>query len=216
MIDWQAVGAAAPAIAVAVTLILFVVESRRRARRDRMSLRHEAVSQILTTMERSIRSNQGIFSSLRFWANRDLEYTLAVPRLLHDLGPQNRRVAEWAATRIQAMLIAKSDSDASTIGLQMCVQLVEWDQGSVQASWFDGEMGKTPIARDFHIPWKSSIVRAIGRTKESTIALGVVALLAWMLSNIGRQLLLIGAPSRHLTSSHGKRKRTNPLARSRG
>ena len=57
-----------PALAVVVTLVLFIVESRRRAVEDRKNVKREAMSRVRGAMETSIGRNQGILSSPGFWA----------------------------------------------------------------------------------------------------------------------------------------------------
>jgi len=78
MVNWTAVGAIAPAVAVVVTLTIFVFESRRRRAEDRARLKREAISRLLDSMESSIRKNQGLLASLRFWENSDVTYALAI------------------------------------------------------------------------------------------------------------------------------------------
>ena len=93
MIDWTAVAAIVAALAVVVTLILFIIDRRRQAVEERARLKREAISRLLDSMETSIRRNQGALSVLRFWEHPDIEYAVSVPRLVHDLGPENLAVS---------------------------------------------------------------------------------------------------------------------------
>jgi len=96
MIDWGAVTGVVAVLAVVTTLVIFIIESRRRAAEEREKVRSEAISRVLDAMETSIRRNQGTLSSLRFWAHPDLEYALVIPRLVHDLGPKDSLIVVWA------------------------------------------------------------------------------------------------------------------------
>lgn len=189
MIDWTAVAAIAASLAVAVTLILFTIESRRRAAADRARVKKDATSRLLKTMEGSIRRNQGVLSSLRFWAHPDLEYTLAVPRLLHNLGPGDLHISSWSLQQVQAMLAARSERQAQQIGLLMAMKVVEWEQGRVPDDWFRQELTRVPIAKNFKVPLGARVLRGLDRMKSSLAAVIALTVLGGGLIALGRQLV---------------------------
>ena len=171
MIDWTAVAAIAAAVAVAVSLILFIIDRRRQAAEERARLKREAISRLLDTMEASIRRNQGAFSTLRFWDHPDIEYAVAVPRLVHDLGAENVAVSGWAFSQVQAIIAAPSDKRATQLGIAMAMKLVEWGQGTVDDEWFKAELRKTPWASNFRVGRTPRLARGWDRMKRSTGAL---------------------------------------------
>lgn len=188
MIDWAAVASVVAALAVAVTLVLFIVESSRRAVEDREKVRREAISGVLRAMETSIRRNQGILSSLRFWAHPDLEYALVIPRLVHDLGPKDSLIVMWAIGQTQAMLSATSDKSAAKIGREMCLKIVEWGQGRLTDDWLKSELVDDPVRVDFRVPWRAQFLRMVSRTKDSLISSGVLSILAFAIVKSGKSL----------------------------
>jgi len=191
MVDWTAVAAIAASLAVAVTLILFTVESRRRAAADRARVRKDATARLLKTMDGSIRRNQGVLSSLRFWAHPDLEYTLAMPRLLHDLGPGDLHISSWSMQQVQQMLAAQSDRQAQQIGLLMAMKVVDWEQGRVPDDWFREELRRVPLAKDFKVPLGARTLRGVDRMKNSFTAVIALTVLGGGLIALGRQLVSV-------------------------
>jgi hypothetical protein len=171
VIGWTAVAAIVAALAVVVSLCLFIVDSRRRAAEERARLKREAISRLLDSMEISIRKNQGMLSALRFWAHPDIEYALSVPRLLHDLGPGNLAISGWAFRQVQAIVAAPSDKRATELGIAMAMKIVEWGQGSVRDEWFRAELRKDPMAPDFRVRRMQRVQRGWDRMKRSTVAL---------------------------------------------
>lgn len=171
MNDWTGVAAIVAALAVAVTLILFIIDRRRQAAEERARLNREAISRLLDTMEASIRRNQGAFSALRFWDHPNIEYAVSVPRLVHDLGPGNLAVSGWAFSQVQAIIAAPSDKRATQLGIAMAMKLVEWGQGSVDDEWFQAKLRKNPWASDFRVGHKPRWKRGWDRLKRSTVAL---------------------------------------------
>lgn len=188
MIDWGAVTGVVAALAVAVTLVLFIIESRRRAVEGREKVRREAISRVLGAMESSIRRNQGILNSLRFWAHPDLEYALVIPRLVHDLGPKDSLIVMWAIGQTQAMLLATSDKSAAKIGREMCLKIVEWGQGRVNDDWLKSELAIRPTQTNFRLPWKIQVLRMLSRTKDSVLSLSVLSILAFTISKSWKML----------------------------
>ena len=200
-VDWTAIAAIAASVAVVVTLTLFVIESRRRAAADRARAKKDATSRLLDSMDRAIRRNQGILSSLRFWARADLEYTLAVPRLLHDLGPNDLHISTWCMQQVQSMLAARTDAEAQQVGLLMAMKVVEWEQGRVPDDWFRDELKRAPIVKNFKVPLRTRAVRGLDQTKSSFVATLVLSVLAGGLIALAHQLIgiskdIVDSPTR--------------------
>ena len=177
MIDWGAVSGVAAAVAVTVTLVVFIVEIHRRAVQERESIRRAAISRVLDAMEASSRRNQGFLSSLRFWAHPDLEYALILPRLIHDLGPKDSLIVMWAAGQTQAMLGATSDKSAAKIGREMCLKIVEWGSGTVTDAWLSNALDIRPASGEFLVPRRSQVLRMLSRTWASFWSTGVLAIM---------------------------------------
>jgi hypothetical protein len=187
MINWTAMSAGAASIAVIVTLALFIASNRRKEIEEKARVKSEAISRILDTMERSVLRNQTVLSSLRFWANPDLEYALTIPRLIHDLGPDNALVWQWALSQTTRMKSAKSEKEAATIGVEMCMKIVEWGHGQVTDQWFKSEISQVQPPSGRALKW-SQTVRGLDRTKNSLIALAILAVMAKALHSAGKTL----------------------------
>ena len=188
MIDWAAIGAIVPALAVVVTLIIFIVESHRRGEENRARLKREAISRLLDSMESSIRKNQGLLASLRFWESPDITYALAIPRLIHDLGPENAAVSAWAMSQVQKMIASTSDKQAANIGTQMSMKIVSWGQGTVPSEWFAAELRSHPLDVNFKVRGSQRIKRGSRRFVASGISeLALFSLIAGSIA-IVRQL----------------------------
>ena len=170
MVDWSGITAGAAAAAVVVTLWTFIVESRRRRAAEQARLKREAISRLLDSMESSIRKNHGLLAVLRFWENPDIGYALAIPRLIHDLGPANRLVSAWAMSQVQAIIAATSDKRAAAMGTSMSMKLVEWGQGRVPNEWFAQELLGHPIDPAFKVKKSAQVQRGWHRLIASSFA----------------------------------------------
>jgi hypothetical protein len=170
MVDWSGITASAAAAAVAVTLWIFIVESHGRRVAERARLKREAISRLLDSMESSIRKNHGLLAALRFWENPDIGYALAIPRLIHDLGPSDRLVSAWAMSQVQAIIAATSDKRAAALGTSMSTKLVEWGQGKVSNDWFAQELRSHPIDPAFNVEKSARFQRAWHRLIASSFA----------------------------------------------
>jgi hypothetical protein len=179
MVDWAAIGAIVPALAVVVTLIIFIVESHRRGEENRARLKREAISRLLDSMESSIRKNQGLLASLRFWESPDITYARAIPRLIHDLGPENAAVSAWAMSQVQKMIASTSDKQAANIGTQMSMKIVSWGQGTVPGDWFAAELRSHPLEVNFKVRGTQRLKRGSRRFVASGISeLALFAMIA--------------------------------------
>jgi len=188
VIDWTAVAAIVAALAVVVTLFLFMADRRRRAAEDKARLKREAISRLLDSMESSIRMNHGVLSTLRFWANPDIEYALSVPRLLHDLGPDNVAISGWAFSQAQAIIAASSDKRATDLGIAMAMKIVEWGQGTVPDEWFRRELRRNPVDAHFQVGGVQRLQRGWDRMKRSTGALIAIFVIGGVLVESARLL----------------------------
>lgn len=126
-------------LTVLVTVILFVVESRRRDRAARLDSRRAMVADALSIMERSVRGLARP-ALLRWSRGPDFEFSLAVPRLLLALDKDQHAVGAWLVQQTQKMQTASSDKATAVIGIQTAVKLTEWHQGEVTLTWFSDQL----------------------------------------------------------------------------
>lgn len=177
--DWTAVAAAISAVAVVVSLVIFTVESRRRAAEARKAATHDAISRVLQTMESAVRWQQKpVF--IRMFANPELDYALAVLRLRHELPNEESPVAQWTLSQAQLMMAATSDRGSRDIGVQVASKLVEWGQGAVPDEWFLTELGLHPPQAQFKVPRERRRRRSLSRAKESFIEGTAIALVVML------------------------------------
>ncbi|MFU8946434.1 hypothetical protein ACLRGF_06840 [Mycetocola zhadangensis] len=145
VIDWTGLGVIVSALAVAVTLAIFIVQTWRHDKEARARVQHDAVSRALTTMEASIR-RQAIPFPFRAPASTELDFALLGARLAHELSADNRVIAKWVLGKTEAMRLAPSDRAALKIGVSMTAKLVEWNEGTVDKSWFRADIDKTVVS----------------------------------------------------------------------
>ncbi len=139
MIDWTATTAVVSAVAVVVTLILFMLQSHRRTIDARRQARHDAISRVLSAMETTVKRQS--VPLLSWMGSSEIDYALVLPRLLHELEAKDEPVAQWVLKQTQAMRSAPTDKAAHSIGVAMSLKLVEWDPGNVTMAWFVEQVG---------------------------------------------------------------------------
>lgn len=139
MIDWAAIGAMVSASAVIVTLVIFMIENRKRDREARERAQHNAVSRALSTMEVALK-HQSIPLPFRMHGAPERDYALLGARLIHELSAENRVVGEWVMRKAQAMRFAPSDRAAQEMGVLMTLKVVEWNEGALDLSWFRSDV----------------------------------------------------------------------------
>ena len=140
VIDWTAVSAVISASAVVVTLILFMLKSRRRTLDARRQARHDAISRVLSAMEATVKRQR--IPVLSWLGSAELDYALVLPRLLHELDPKDEAVGQWVLQQTQSMMSAPSDRASQKIGIATSLKLVEWDRGTVDTAWFVTQVGE--------------------------------------------------------------------------
>lgn len=122
-----------------VAVVLFFMESRRRAKEARQASRREAIRLALDAMDGVARRAQRLVI-LRLWTQPELEFALVVPRLLHSLERNEIAVAKWALRQVSLMGAARSDQDVVRIGVAMTLTLTEWESGLKSTAWFVREV----------------------------------------------------------------------------
>lgn len=172
MIDvWVPVGSVAALAAVFVTLVIFLIQGSGAKKGRLANARHAAISEVLSTMEKSIRMQRRPFI-LRFWSKPELDYALTVPRLLHELGPDENAVASWISWQVQRMTIATSDSASVRIGIDMTARLVDWGKGTKSVEWFKEQSPRPLVPADMNVPLLNR-VRRTGSQMVSGVITGV-------------------------------------------
>ncbi|MCC6856077.1 MAG: hypothetical protein IT189_08460 [Microbacteriaceae bacterium] len=140
MITVEAVVAVISASVTAiVAVVLFFMESRRRAKEARQASRRDAIRLALDAMDGVTRRAQRLVI-LRLWTQPELEFALVVPRLLVSLEPQEIAVAKWALRQVSLMGAARSDQEVVRIGVAMTLTLTEWESGLKPTAWFGKEV----------------------------------------------------------------------------
>jgi hypothetical protein len=100
------------AATLVVTIVLFILEWRRRVQNSRVESRRLAISRVIDAVEAASRATT---TPLHPRAGGELELALAVPRLLLDIAPKDRAVAQWTTRKIQLMALAPIDSGSNVI-----------------------------------------------------------------------------------------------------
>lgn len=125
-----------------VAVVLFFLESRRRAKEARQASRREAIRLALDAMDGVARRAQRLVI-LGLWTQPELEFALVVPRLLHSLERNEIAVAKWALGQVSLMGAARSDQEVVRIGVAMILTLTEWENGLKSTAWFVREVENT-------------------------------------------------------------------------
>jgi len=134
-----------------VAVVLFFMESRRRAKEARQASRREAIRLALDAMDGVARRAQRLVI-LRLWTQPELEFALVVPRLLHSLERNEIAVAKWALGQVSLMGAARSDQEVVRIGVAMTLTLTEWESGLKSTAWFVREIENTrPLRRNARV-----------------------------------------------------------------
>jgi hypothetical protein len=184
VIAWTAVSAAISASAVVVTLILFMLQSRRRTVEARRQIRHDAISRVLSAMELTVRRQR--IPLLSWMGSPELDYALVLPRLLHELDHKDEAVGQWVLRQTQSMMSAPSDRTSQAIGVATSLKLVEWDRGKVGTAWFAAQVGKPSELNTFKVTAKQ---RARRRSSQAGTAFVGWASLYVLYESVRRTLL---------------------------
>ncbi|MCU1584533.1 MAG: hypothetical protein JWM49_1089 [Microbacteriaceae bacterium] len=89
------------------------------------------------------------------WTNPQIEYTLLMPRLLLDLGREDRMLAAWVQRQIQLMQLATSKKEAVRIRASVAEKLLGWHLGEINTAWFADQVRNDPAAVKLEIPLRA-------------------------------------------------------------
>lgn len=165
MIDWTAVTAVISASAVVVTLIIFMLQSRRRTVEARRQARHDAISRVLSAMEATVKRQR--VPLLLWMGSSEIDYALVVPRLLHELDQKDEAVGQWVLKQTQSMMSAPTDRASQVIGIATSLKLVEWDRGRVKTAWFVTQVGNPSGLATFKLTTKQRTRRGTSRAGKA-------------------------------------------------
>lgn len=173
-------------VTTATTVVLFFVQALLQSRQARRGARASMVAEVIGTMERTARPFTRP-ALLRPWTRPEIEFVLAIPRLMLNLERADAVVGQWAMTQTQVMSAAVSDREAMQIGIMVAVRLTEWHQGERDRDWFAGEVRANPLVPESEVPSSVALRRSLSRAKEyflETLTIGLtilpsVAALAW-------------------------------------
>lgn len=173
-----AFGVIVTGLGVIVTVVLFLVQSRRQRIQARLVARQELVSRVLDTIERASRA-YALYPLSRLWTRSEMEIVLVLPRLVLELDSQDRDVAVWVARQVQLMQMETSDKGAVKIAQAIGIQLAEWHHGTRSLQWFTSELAKSPYDPNFTAPRANRAKRWLRQFRDTGSLLGGIAVLRW-------------------------------------
>ncbi|MEO8528137.1 MAG: hypothetical protein ABI435_03580 [Pseudolysinimonas sp.] len=143
---------------VGVPVLLFTAEWRRRRIADAIESRRRAIEQVLGAADRATRAYvQFPFSLL--WMRPELEFSLALSRLLLDLSSKEDNVGRWVARQIQRMRDARSRKTGVAISLDIGFRLAAWHRGDIPINWFTAELEADPFEAGKPMPTSTRLSR---------------------------------------------------------
>ena len=151
---------ATTAATLSVTIMLALLELRRR-RRDAAEVRRtQIVGRVLDTLERGTRAAARA-PIAGWWSPNELEYALLLPRLLAELPPGDESVATWVARRVQHLQAATSRKSQIQIGADVATRILEWGRREIDVAWFTEQLKVDPWVRGVRPPRRARWARAL-------------------------------------------------------
>lgn len=151
---------ATTAATLSVTVVLALLEFRRRRREAVQSRREQIVGRVLDTLERATRAASRA-PIVGWWAPNELEYALLLPRLLAELPEQDNAVATWVARRIQHLQAATSRRKQVEIGADVAAKVVQWGRYDIDTAWFAEQLRGDPWVRGQRPPLAARWLRSL-------------------------------------------------------
>jgi len=171
---------------LAVTIVLFILEWRRHVKESHLETRRRAISRVIDAVEAASRATSTPFHPR---AGGELELALAVPRLLLEIEPKQRAVANWTIRKIQLMRLAPTDVTANGIALEIGSRLIQWHHGELRLDWFEEEVRRDPPVSPFRVPARARAARAVNRSWTSSKLGFLIGVGVAPLPLIARQIL---------------------------
>jgi len=137
---------ATTAATLAVTIVLALIEYRRRRREAEELHRAQIVGRVLDTLERGTRAASRA-PVVAWWSPNELEYALLLPRLLAELPREDAVVATWVARRLQVLQGALSRPAQIGIGADIASRVVQWGRNELKNDWFAEQLRLDPWIR---------------------------------------------------------------------
>jgi len=125
----------AASAATLATVVLFVVDARRRDAQAKRDARSRMIAQLMVTMTTAV-SRQQRLAWFRLGKTPDLDFALAVPRMLADSSKEDLPVFAWSMGQVQQMRSSSSDKAALAVGINMTMKVAEWHLGETKTEWF--------------------------------------------------------------------------------
>lgn len=173
---------ATTAATLSVTVVLALLEFRRRRREAVQFRREQIVGRVLDTLESATRAASRA-PIVGLWTPNELEYALLLPRLLAELPAQDNAVATWVARRIQHLQAATSRREQIEIGADVAAKVVQWGRCDIDTVWFSEQLQVDPWVRGERPPLAARWLRSLRDGLQLVpaallLALGAVALQA--------------------------------------
>jgi transcriptional regulator of met regulon len=136
-VNWStALSLALSATAIAVTISLAVVTAGRQRRASEAARRSRITELLVEAVERAFRLNARP-ALLRVWRDPATEAALLVPRLLKQLGHEDKAVERWALQQVALQLREPQRKVALQLQVDLTMKLLEWERGARPTSWFE-------------------------------------------------------------------------------
>ncbi len=151
---------ATTAATLTVTLVLALLEFRRRRRETGEARRAQIVGRVLDALENATRAAARA-PIVGWWAPNELEYALLLPRLTAELPFADQAVGVWVARRLQHLRDATSRKAQVEIGADIAVHVVRWGHHEIDTSWFAEQLAADPWSPDFRPSTQSRWIRQL-------------------------------------------------------
>lgn len=142
---------------LAVTIYLHVRE-QHRARADSVADRQRLlVERVLDAVERTMQRQASLARYVA--APPAVDFAALYPRVLLDVGSGNEAIAMWVWRQVQDMLATASQNQSIRLGGVIAAQLMSWQRGDIDVTWFSQELREHPVDQSFRVPTRVQLVQ---------------------------------------------------------
>lgn len=161
---------------VAVVAVVGGMWERRRSSQTANEQRRSLlVAQVIERLERVVRvQSRPVW--FRLWANPELEFSLALPRLTLLVSDREKPLLEWFALQTKRMQRASTDRKATAIGIETVSTLAAWFRNDRTMQWFDDQLVTSAAMRPE--PARRKFRRQISAPIESTLLVALTLFFA--------------------------------------
>lgn len=169
--------------AAVVALLVFVLNSIWRAKRDAREVRRRLVARVLNTVDSVVKQSTRPLV-LTMWNRNEIDLALVQTRLALDLEKRDAVISHWVWSQTQRILVAKTDSDVTRIAGDIAMRLAMWHNGAVSRKWFQLALLASPVDGDFTIPKRLRWRKTGKLIKESATLWGLLAGGVWIVKQV--------------------------------